>query len=206
MDEPLSNLDAKLRVQMRSEIIKLHERINATTIYVTHDQTEAMTMADRIVVMKAGYIQQIGTPKEIYNNPKNMFVAGFLGAPATNFLQGTYQGNAFICNDQRIEMPDMFHEAMKPYDGKEVVMGIRPEDLHGEGIVADTYPTSHFMFDVEVSELLGHEFILHGRFGKQRLEAKVAARIEARPHEDIELAMDLSKVHFFDKETEETII
>ena len=105
MDEPLSNLDAKLRVQMRSEIIKLHERINATTIYVTHDQTEAMTMADRIVVMKAGYIQQIGTPKEIYNNPKNMFVAGFLGAPATNFLQGTYQGNAFICNDQRIEMP-----------------------------------------------------------------------------------------------------
>ena len=206
MDEPLSNLDAKLRVQMRSEIIKLHERINATTIYVTHDQTEAMTMADRIVVMKAGYIQQIGTPKEIYNNPKNMFVAGFLGAPATNFLQGTYQGNAFICNDQRIEMPDMFHEAMKPYDGKEVVMGIRPEDLHGEGIVADTYPTSNFMFDVEVSELLGHEFILHGRFGKQRLEAKVAARIEARPHEDIELAMDLSKVHFFDKETEETII
>ena len=206
MDEPLSNLDAKLRVQMRSEIIKLHERINATTIYVTHDQTEAMTMADRIVVMKAGYIQQIGTPKEIYNNPKNMFVAGFLGAPATNFLQGTYQGNAFICNDQRIEMPDMFHEAMKPYDGKEVVMGIRPEDLHGEGIVADTYPTSRFMFDVEVSELLGHEFILHGRFGKQRLEAKVAARIEARPHEDIELAMDLSKVHFFDKETEETII
>ena len=206
MDEPLSNLDAKLRVQMRSEIIKLHERINATTIYVTHDQTEAMTMADRIVVMKAGYIQQIGTPKEIYNNPKNMFVAGFLGAPATNFLQGTYQGNAFICNDQRIEMPDMFHEAMKPYDGKEVVMGIRPEDLHGEGIVADTYPTSHFMFDVEVSELLGHEFILHGRFGKQRLEAKVAARIEARPHEDVELAMDLSKVHFFDKETEETII
>ena len=206
MDEPLSNLDAKLRVQMRSEIIKLHERINATTIYVTHDQTEAMTMADRIVVMKAGYIQQIGTPKEIYNNPKNMFVAGFLGAPATNFLQGTYQGNAFICNDQRIEMPDMFREAMKPYDGKEVVMGIRPEDLHGEGIVADTYPTSHFMFDVEVSEWLGHEFVLHGRFGKQRLEAKVAARIEARPHEDIELAMDLSKVHFFDKETEETII
>ena len=89
---------------------------------------------------------------------------------------------------------------------KRLSWGIRPEDLHGEGIVADTYPTSHFMFDVEVSELLGHEFILHGRFGKQRLEAKVAARIEARPHEDIELAMDLSKVHFFDKETEETII
>ena len=95
MDEPLSNLDAKLRVQMRSEIIKLHERIGATSIYVTHDQTEAMTMADRIVVMKAGYIQQIGTPKEIYNNPANMFVAGFLGAPATNFIHGTYADGIF---------------------------------------------------------------------------------------------------------------
>lgn len=206
MDEPLSNLDAKLRVQMRSEIIKLHERINATTIYVTHDQTEAMTMADRIVVMKGGYIQQIGTPREIYNNPANMFVAGFLGAPATNFLKGVYKDDCFICNDQAIQIPDMFHEAMKPYKGKEVIMGIRPEDLHREGIVADTYPTSHFKYYVEVSELLGHEFILHGRFGNQRIEAKVAARIETRPHEEIELAMDLSKIHFFDPETEKTII
>lgn len=206
MDEPLSNLDAKLRVQMRSEIIKLHERINATTIYVTHDQTEAMTMADRIVVMKKGYIQQIGSPKEIYNNPANMFVAGFLGAPATNFLNGICKGHSFICNDHEIELPEMFHEALKAYDGKEVVMGIRPEDLHGEGIVADTYPTAHFQFDVDVSELLGHEFILHGRWGKQRLEAKVAARMEARAHESIELAMDLSKVHFFDKDTELTIV
>lgn len=206
MDEPLSNLDAKLRVQMRSEIIKLHERIHATTIYVTHDQTEAMTMADRIVVMKGGYIQQIGSPKEIYNNPANMFVAGFLGAPATNFLRGSYADHAFTCNGKKIELPEMFHDAMKAYEGKEVVMGIRPEDLHGEGIVADTYPTSHFMFDVEVSELLGHEFILHGRYGNQRLQAKVAARLEAKPHEEIELAMDLSKVHFFDADTEITII
>lgn len=202
MDEPLSNLDAKLRVQMRSEIIKLHERIGATTIYVTHDQTEAMTMATRIVVMKGGYIQQIGTPKEIYNNPANMFVAGFVGAPATNFLEGTYEDGSFICNGQKIVLPDMFKEPMKAYDGKAVVMGIRPEDLHGEGIVADTYPTAHFKFYVDVSELLGHEFILHGKFGKQMLQAKVAARMEARPHEEIELTMDLSKVHFFDKESE----
>ena len=108
MDEPLSNLDAKLRVQMRSEIIKLHERIGATSIYVTHDQTEAMTMADRIVVMKAGYIQQIGTPKEIYNNPANMFVAGFLGAPATNFIHGTYADGIFTAGDHKIQVPDMF--------------------------------------------------------------------------------------------------
>lgn len=206
MDEPLSNLDAKLRVQMRSEIIKLHERISATTVYVTHDQTEAMTMADRIVVMKGGYIQQIGTPKEIYNNPVNLFVAGFVGSPATNFLHGSYSNHSFVCNEQTIKLPDMFHEAMKPYEGKEVIMGIRPEDLHGEGIVVATYPTSHFPFQVDVSELLGHEFILHGKFGTQRLQAKVAARIDARPHETIELAMDLSKVHFFDPESEQTIV
>lgn len=206
MDEPLSNLDAKLRVQMRSEIIKLHERIGATTIYVTHDQTEAMTMASRIVVMKAGYIQQIGTPKEIYNNPANMFVAGFIGAPATNFLEGTYENECFICNGQKIELPKMFKEPMKAYEGKPVIMGIRPEDLHGEGIVAETYPTAHFNFYVDVSELLGHEFILHGKFGKQMLQAKVAARLEARPHEEIDLTMDLSKVHFFDPESENRIV
>ena len=107
MDEPLSNLDAKLRVQMRSEIIKLHERIGATTIYVTHDQTEAMTMADRIVVMKGGYIQQIGSPKEIYNNPANMFVAGFLGSPATNFVKGVYRNKQFIINDMKIDLPEL---------------------------------------------------------------------------------------------------
>lgn len=206
MDEPLSNLDAKLRVQMRSEIIKLHERIGATSIYVTHDQTEAMTMADRIVVMKGGYIQQIGSPKEIYNNPANMFVAGFLGAPATNFLRGTYMKGNFVCEGQAIKVPDMYLESLKAFEDKVIVMGIRPEDMHGEGIVADTYPTAKFKFDVEVSELLGHEYILHGKFHEQALKAKVASRMEVRPHEVIELTMDLSKVHFFDPETELTII
>ena len=206
MDEPLSNLDAKLRVQMRSEIIKLHERIGATTIYVTHDQTEAMTMADRIVVMKSGYIQQIGSPKEIYNNPANMFVAGFLGAPATNFVKGVYENDKFICAGQEIVVPDMYLEKMKPYNGKSVVLGIRPEDLHREGIVAETYPSARFAFEVEVSELLGHEYILHGTYQDQKLNAKVAARMEVKPHEVIELTMDLGKVHFFDPETEATII
>lgn len=202
MDEPLSNLDAKLRVQMRSEIIKLHERIGSTSIYVTHDQTEAMTMATRIVVMKGGYIQQVGTPKEVYNNPVNMFVAGFLGSPATNFLRGRYEHECFVIGDQYVKLPDMFLSSLQPYEGKEVIMGIRPEDIHGKGIVADTYPTAHFKYEVEVSELLGHEFILHGKVMNQPIVAKVSARLEASAHEEIEVAFDLAKVHFFDPETE----
>ena len=205
MDEPLSNLDAKLRVQMRSEIIQLHERIGATTIYVTHDQTEAMTMADRIVVMKGGYIQQIGTPKEIYNNPANLFVAGFLGAPATNFIKGVYKDGFFIVDDMKIEIPLMFKEKLSAYDGKEVIMGIRPEDLHGEGIVADTYPSALFDFEIEVAELLGHEYILHGSLKGQNMCAKVNSRLEPEAHTTIKLTMDLSKVHFFDLETENRI-
>jgi len=181
MDEPLSNLDAKLRVQMRSEIIKLHERLGATTVYVTHDQTEAMTMATRIVVMKDGYIQQIGTPKQIYNTPANMFVANF------------------------VVVPKMFHDGLKNYEGKEVVLGIRPEDIHYEGIVAETFPDTPFDFNVEVSELLGHEFILHGQFGSQKLLAKVASRVDVKAHDTIKLAMDVSKLHFFDKDTTKTL-
>ena len=206
MDEPLSNLDAKLRVQMRSEIIKLHERIGATSIYVTHDQTEAMTMADRIVVMKAGYIQQIGTPKEIYNNPANMFVAGFLGAPATNFIHGTYADGIFTAGDHKIQVPDMFQDKMTAYNGKKVIMGIRPEDMHAEGIVAQTYPSARFTFHIDVAELLGHEYILHGTYNGEAMSAKIASRLEAKGHEDLELTMDLSKIHFFDPETENRIV
>ena len=206
MDEPLSNLDAKLRVQMRSVIIKLHERIGATTVYVTHDQTEAMTMASRIVVMKAGYIQQIGTPTEIYNNPANMFVAGFVGAPATNFLYGTYTNGEFVLKDKHIKLPKMYLEELKGYEGKEVVMGIRPEDMHGEGIVAETYPSARFKLNVDVSELLGHEYILHGAVEEQSIVAKVSARMDIKAHEVVELTFDLGKVHFFDKESEIKII
>lgn len=205
MDEPLSNLDAKLRVQMRSEIIKLHERIGATTIYVTHDQTEAMTMADRIVVMKGGYIQQIGSPKEIYNNPANMFVAGFLGSPATNFVKGVYRNKQFIINDMKIDLPEMFVSKLASYEGKEIIMGIRPEDLYGEGIVADTYPSARFDFEIEVAELLGHEYILHGSILGQPMIAKVASRLEPGTNKYLSLTMDLSKVHYYDVETENRI-
>ncbi|MGL5977521.1 MAG: ABC transporter ATP-binding protein [Erysipelotrichaceae bacterium] len=205
MDEPLSNLDAKLRVQMRSEIIKLHERLDATTIYVTHDQTEAMTMASRIVVMKDGYIQQIGSPKEIYTNPINIFVASFVGAPAMNFINGRYEKQMFHYDGKTFSVPAMFHDALKAYEGKELIMGIRPEDIHYEGIVAETYPETLFDFQVEVSELLGHEFILHGKFGNQKLLAKVSSRVEVRNHQTIRLAMDVAKIKFFDKETERCV-
>ena len=206
MDEPLSNLDAKLRVQMRSEIIKLHERLNATTIYVTHDQTEAMTMATRIVVMKDGYIQQIGTPKEIYNHPNNMFVANFIGAPAMNFISGQYIKGRFEVDNKSFMVPKMFHDYLKNEEGKEIVLGIRPEDIHYEGIVAETFPDTPFDFNIEVSELLGHEFILHGRFGNQPILAKVSARVDVHAHDTIKLAMDVTKLHFFDKETQKAII
>jgi multiple sugar transport system ATP-binding protein len=206
MDEPLSNLDAKLRVQMRSEIIKLHERLDATTVYVTHDQTEAMTMASRIVVMKDGYIQQIGAPRDVYNHPVNMFVANFIGAPAMNFIHGVYRDGRFEVDGRSFVIPEMYHNELRNYNGKAVVLGIRPEDIHYEGIVAETFPETPFDFYVEVSELLGHEFILHGKFGNQSILAKVPSRVNVKAHDTIPLAMEVTKLHFFDKETQKAII
>lgn len=202
MDEPLSNLDAKLRVMMRSEIIKLHERIGATTIYVTHDQTEAMTMATRIVVMKDGYIQQIGSPKEIYAHPANMFVAGFLGSPAMNFVTGTYANGCFCFQGNEIAVNELAKTSLQSYEGKEVIMGIRPEDLHIEEIVAQTYPDSVIEYQLEVTELLGNEYILHGSVGTYPMLAKVNAHIDLKPHEVIHLALDANHMHFFDMESE----
>ncbi len=205
MDEPLSNLDAKLRVQMRSEIIKLHDRIETTTIYVTHDQTEAMTMADRIVIMKDGYIQQIGSPKNVYDKPENMFVANFIGSPAMNFIYGKYAEGHFHVGEKSFAIPEMFLEELKDYNHKEVVLGIRPEDIHYEGIVAEAFPDTPFDFYVEVSELLGHETILHGKFFDQPILAKVPARANVKMHETIQLSMETTKLRFFDKETEKAI-
>ena len=205
MDEPLSNLDAKLRVQMRSEIISIHERIKATTVYVTHDQTEAMTMATRIVVMKDGYIQQIDTPKTIYNYPDNLFVAGFIGSPAMNFITGQIKNDKFVFGDNRFTVPKAFLTPLKDYDNREVILGIRPEDLHYEGIVAETYPDTLFNFHIDVAELLGNEFILHGKLAGQNLVAEIASRADVKNHDEIKLAIDLNKIHFFDPETEKAI-
>lgn len=206
MDEPLSNLDAKLRVQMRSEIIKLHDDLQATMIYVTHDQTEAMTMADRIVVMKDGYIQQIGSPKEIYDNPDNMFVASFIGSPATNFINGTYKDGKFMFEDTEVKVPEMYHKDMKDYNGKEVVMGVRPEDFHAEMIVEETFRPARYDLYVDFVELLGHEYILHGMIGDNKVVAKIPARDKVKAYEHVTLSIDMAKVHFFDKETEKRII
>lgn len=197
MDEPLSNLDAKLRVQMRAEIIKLHEQIQATTIYVTHDQTEAMTMASRIVIMKDGYIQQIGAPKDIYDHPANKFVAGFIGSPAMNFITGEYQNGVFSFGACEFKVPDILREKLTIYEGQTLTMGIRPEDIYTEKIVEDTYPEVSFEYKVSISELLGHEIILHGAIDCHEMIVKVNARNEVKAQDTIKVTFDADKVHFF---------
>ena len=201
MDEPLSNLDAKLRVQMRSEIIKLHERLKATTIYVTHDQTEAMTMASRIVVMKEGYIQQIGTPSEIYNDPANMFVASFVGAPASNFLHVSVKDGKIILGTHEFMIPDRWMQALKPYEEKNIILGIRPEDIE----IQETNSSDHLHYSIEVCELLGHEVLLHGQLEGQEIIVKTAAKNNLKAHSDVSVSFDLEKIHFFDAETENRI-
>ena len=134
-----------------------------------------------------------------------MFVANFVGAPAMNFINGKYVKGRFEVDGQSFMVPKMFHDQLKNYDGKELVLGIRPEDIHYEGIVAETFPDTPFDFNIEVSELLGHEFILHGQFGGQKMLAKVASRVDVKAHDTIKLAMDVSKLHFFDKETTKAI-
>lgn len=208
MDEPLSNLDAKLRVAMRAEIAKLHRRLETTTIYVTHDQTEAMTMADRIVIMKDGFVQQIGSPQEVYNTPNNVFVAGFIGSPAMNFFNVTLK-DGVISNGKglSLHLPEAKRKLLedKGYNGKELIFGIRPEDIESSQIAIDTYPSSSVKAEVVVSELLGAETMLYTRVDDTEFVSKVDARDFHKPGETVELAFDLNKSHFFDKETEEVI-
>ena len=208
MDEPLSNLDAKLRVAMRAEIAKLHRRLETTTIYVTHDQTEAMTLADRIVIMKDGFVQQIGTPQEVYNTPNNVFVAGFIGSPAMNFFTVTLK-DGVITNGKglSLQLPEAKKKLLeeKGYEGKELIFGIRPEDIKGAQIAIDTYPSSSVKAEVVVSELLGAETMLYTRVDDTEFVSKVDARDFHSPGETVELAFDLNKSHFFDKETEQVI-
>ena len=205
MDEPLSNLDAKLRVQMRAEIIKLHKRLQTTTIYVTHDQTEAMTMATRIVVMKDGYIQQLGEPKEIYDYPNNVFVGGFIGSPAMNFLHGKLQDGKFEMGEMQIVVPDGKLKALEKYNGKEIILGIRPEDIHDEPVFLDANPDSRFKATIDVAELMGSESYLYSKVTDQDFIARVDSRTDISSGDKIELAFDMNKCHFFDVETEERV-
>jgi len=207
MDEPLSNLDAKLRVQMRTELIKLHKSMNATTVYVTHDQVEAMTMADRIVVMSMGNIQQIGEPKTVYDFPNNKFVAGFIGTPPMNFIEGTVKNDKFVTACSTYKIPqDMYDLLMKKgYNNKCLTLGIRPEDIHYGDSVYRENPENRVSITIDVFELLGKEIIVYTQIGGCKVLLSTEAKHKFKMGEVIEVAFNMSKAHFFDCETEERV-
>ncbi|WP_026677167.1 ABC transporter ATP-binding protein [Fictibacillus gelatini] len=207
MDEPLSNLDAKLRGQMRTEIAKLHQRLQTTTIYVTHDQTEAMTMATRIVVMKDGRIQQVGTPKEVYDTPENVFVAGFIGSPAMNFLHGKLADGFIVIDQVKIAVPEGKMKVLRDqgYLNKEVILGIRPEDVHDEPLFIESSPGTKVNATIDVAELMGAETYLYSTLGGQEFIARVDSRSDIQNGQSLTLAFDMNKAHFFDVDTEERI-
>ena len=211
MDEPLSNLDAKLRVQMRTEIAKLHKRLGTTIIYVTHDQTEAMTLGTRIVVMKDGIVQQVDSPKNLYDNPVNLFVAGFMGSPQMNFINAIVEkvdGSVKLAfGDAKITLPEVQAKVLveKDYIGKEVIMGIRPEDIRDDEMTISTFKESAFDVTIRLYELLGHEVFLYFNVADTECTARVNARTTARPGDTITVAMDLTKLHIFDKDTKNVI-
>ena len=211
LDEPLSNLDAKLRAQMRTELAKLHKRLGTTFIYVTHDQTEAMTMGDRIVVMKDGLVQQVDTPQNLYDTPCNMFVAGFIGSPQMNNIDVVVdkKGNDYFVKfaNYAIKLPASKSEGGKldAYVGKEVVMGIRPEHIKDEDLHIEDNPDGIVTADVEVTELMGAEIYLFVPLAGTPMICRVAPTSTAKPGESVKLAIDTNKIHLFDKETERTI-
>ncbi|MBR5614027.1 MAG: sn-glycerol-3-phosphate ABC transporter ATP-binding protein UgpC [Clostridia bacterium] len=212
MDEPLSNLDAKLRVQMRAEIGKLHKRLGTTVIYVTHDQTEAMTMGTRIAVMKDGYLQQCATPTELYDEPVNVFVAGFIGSPQMNFINVTLEnkedgvhlkGESF---DVLLPEGKASKADLSAYYGKEVIMGIRPENIYEDEAHISSMPNSLAQVDVDLTEMMGAETYLYLKLDGNAVIARVNRRTTAQADDKITVALDANKVHLFDKETELAIL
>ncbi len=214
LDEPLSNLDAKLRAAMRTELTKLHNRVGTTFVYVTHDQVEAMTMATRIVVMKDGLIQQVDTPQKLYDEPVNIFVAGFIGTPQMNFLNGAlekkgddvyfvYEGNSLLLPKEKAEAP-----ALQEYIGKEVVAGLRPECIHDDEreMAANCVGATLETF-VDVTELMGAEIYLYLNVGEEgKLTARVSSRSTTRAGDTIKIGFDMSRIHIFDKDTERCVL
>ena len=211
MDEPLSNLDAKLRVQMRIEISKIHQRLEATIIYVTHDQTEALTLGTRIVVMKDGVMQQVASPIDLYTKPCNVFVAGFIGSPQMNFMDAkcTIKGNdvTLTVGKHVLKVPASKKQALIDggYDGKTVVLGIRPEDVHDSQAFISNSPDSVIESTIKVYELLGAEVFLYFDVEGTQLTARVNPRTTLRTGDHAVFALDMEKIHLFDKDTELTI-
>lgn len=209
LDEPLSNLDAKLRNTMRSEITKLHKRLGTTFIYVTHDQVEAMTMGDRIVVMRDGSIQQVDTPQNLYDRPCNMFVASFIGSPQMNFLPVTIQKDngtyTAVFNGSSIPLPKSKTAHLESYVGKEVVLGIRPENLYDDPTHVPSSTVCCLSAQVELAELMGAEIFLYLVSGETKMIAKVPSASPAKNAESLEIVIDCEKIHLFDKETEQAI-
>ena len=221
LDEPLSNLDAKLRAQMRTEITKLHQRLGTTFIYVTHDQTEAMTMGTRIIVMKDGFIQQVDAPQKLYDFPCNLFVAGFIGSPQMNFIEAKIleeNGKFFVefgSEDTKtragvkykIQLPDSKNKdnCLKPYVDKEVIFGIRPEHVHNEADLVEKFADGVVTANVEVTELMGAETYLYMNCEGQNINARVDPSSTARAGDEIKIAIEPARIHIFDKDTEKTI-
>ena len=193
-DEPLSNLDAKLRGAMRREILLLHKRLKATIIYVTHDQTEALTLADRIVCMSMGHVQQIGTPLELYDTPANLFVASFIGLPPMNLFDVTVDGDKLVCEDFTYQLTGEQHALLADYDGKEIVLGVRPENVVENGTI---------QFNITNNENLGQNTLVHGHIGKKKVVAKLHYWATYKFGDQINIGFD--RVHFFDKETTNAI-
>ena len=207
LDEPLSNLDAKLRAQMRTEISKLHKKLGTTFIYVTHDQTEAMTMGDRIVVMKDGYIQQIDTPTNLYNDPVNQFVAGFIGSPQMNFIDAKLlkvDGKYVV--EFGSEDTKTTRGVLEPLVDQEVVLGVRPECIHDEPAFLAQATTGVINTTVEVTEMMGAETYLYLNCEGIQLTARVSPRSDVRPQDELKVAIDPNRIHIFDKETEKAVL
>lgn len=211
MDEPLSNLDAKLRVQTRAELIKLHRRLGITTVYVTHDQVEAMTMGDRIAVMNHGLMQQCDTPLNLYNHPANMFVAGFIGSPAMNFIQVKIvgEGDKLFADAGafKVELPAHLAERARNHTGKACTFGVRPEDMHDKELagIIKAAPGNTIQVNVDVIEPLGSDIEMHVKVGDHTLIAKIDSKTKARVGDTLDVVLDMEKTHLFDTETEEAL-
>jgi len=211
LDEPLSNLDAKLRTSMRTELIKLHKKLGTTFVYVTHDQTEAMTMGDRIVVMNHAVVQQVDTPQNLYDFPCNMFVAGFIGSPQMNFIDATLnkdsKGFYLEVGSDKLYIPaGKIKDVLEGYIGKTVKFGVRPEDIYDDEAFLAANPDAVIATSVDVSELMGSEVYLYLKYGETTLTARVAPTTTSRTGDDIKVALDMNNIHIFDVETELTVI